>query len=57
MHLEKGRGRYSKETLRKNLEKVLTDLEFDQDLFQELLCSMPKRLKQVRDANGGETDY
>ena len=31
--------------------------EFDEDLFQNLLCSMPERLKQVREAEGGHTDY
>ncbi len=57
MHLEKGPGRYSKDTLRKNLHSVLAELEFDQNLFQGLLCSMPERFQQVRAANGGETDY
>ena len=57
MHLEKGTGRYSKDTLRKNLNIVLSQLEFDQNLFQELLCSMPERFQQVRRASGGETDY
>lgn len=57
MHLEKGQGRYSRETLQKNLDIVLTELEFDEELFQDLLCSMPDRLRQVREANGGETDY
>jgi len=57
MHLEKGPGRYSKETLRQKLDIVLSELEFDQNLFQDLLCSMPRRFRRVRDANGGETDY
>jgi hypothetical protein len=57
MHLEEGRGRYSKDTLRKNLDIVLSELEFDQNLFQGLLCSMPERFQQVRAASGGETDY
>ena len=57
MHLEKGPGRYSKETLRQKLDIVLSELEFDQNLFQDLLCSMPTRFRRVRDANGGETDY
>jgi len=57
MHLEEGRGRYSKDTLRKNLDIVLSELEFDQNLFQGLLCSTPKRFQQVRAASGGETDY
>ena len=25
--------------------------------FRDLLCSMPRRFRRVRDANGGETDY
>ena len=57
MHLEKGPGRYSKETLRQKLDIVLSELEFDQDLFQDLLCSMPRRFRRVRDATDGETDY
>ena len=36
---------------------VLADLEFDQELFEDLLCSMPRRFKQVRNSNGGETEY
>ena len=55
MHLEKGPGRYSKETLRQKLDIVLSELEFDQNLFQDLLCSMPRRFRRVRNANGGET--
>ena len=57
MYLEKGPGRYSKETLRQKLDIVLSELEFDQNLFQDLLCSMPRRFRPVRDANGGETNY
>ena len=57
MHLEKGKGRYSRETLQKNLKIVLLDLEFEKDLFQDLLCSMPDRFRQIREANGGEIDY
>ena len=57
MHLEEGRGRYSKDILRKNLDIFLSELEFDQNLFQGLLCSMLERFQQVRAAVGGETDY
>ena len=57
MLLEQGRGRYSKETLRRNLDSVLAELEFDQELFENLLCSMPRRFQQVRNSNGGETEY
>ena len=46
MHLEKGPGRYSKETLRQKLDIVLSELEFDQNMFQDLLCSMPRRFRQ-----------
>ena len=28
-----------------------------QNPFQDLLCSMPRRFRRLRDANGGETDY
>lgn len=57
MHQESGPGRYSHETLLKNLNTVLSDLEFDEKLFQDMLCSMPDRLRQVREAEGGHTDY
>ena len=45
------------DTLIKNFNIVLHDLEFDENLFQNLLCSMPGRLRQVREASGGQTDY
>ena len=48
MHLESGIGRYSHDTLLKILKIVLSELEFDNDLFESLLCSMPERLRQVR---------
>ena len=57
MHQEIGPGRYSEETLLKNLNLVLKELEFDTELFENLLCSMPERLKQVRDAEGGHTEF
>ena len=41
----------------KNLNIVLHDLEFHEELFQNLLCSMPERFRQVREAEGGQTDY
>uniref|UniRef100_A0A915JA08 Uncharacterized protein n=1 Tax=Romanomermis culicivorax TaxID=13658 RepID=A0A915JA08_ROMCU len=34
MHLEVGQGRCSRETLQKNLHLVLTELEYDIELFQ-----------------------
>jgi len=39
----------------KNFDEA--ELEFDQNLFQDLLCSMPRRFRRVRDATDGETDY
>jgi len=57
MHQETSQGHYSHDTLMKNLNIVLHDLEFDEDLFQNLLFSMPERLRQVREAGGAETDY
>ena len=57
MHNETGPGRYSEEILLKNLNMVLQELEFDTDLFKSLLCSMPERLKQVREAEGGHTEF
>jgi len=32
MLLKQGRGSYSKETFRRNLDSILSELEFDQDL-------------------------
>jgi len=54
---ESGPGRYSVETLRKNLTEVLESLEDETELFENLLCSYPARLKAVRDARGQHTDY
>ena len=54
---EEGRGRYSVETLRKNLIDVLESLEDKTELFENLLCSYPARLRAVRDARGQHTDY
>ena len=47
MHLEKGPGRHSKETLRQKLDIVLSELEFDQNLFQDLLSSMRDEAKTL----------
>lgn len=57
MNQETGPGRYSTDTLRLNLEHVLRSLEDDTELFQNLLCSYPSRLKAVVDAQGGHTDF
>mgnify|MGYP006362238671 FL=1 len=57
MHLESGIGRYSHDTLLKNLKILLSELEFDNELFESLLCSMPERLRQVCEADGGNTNF
>ena len=54
---ERGQGRYSVETLKKNLISVLESLENRTELFEDLLCSYPSRLRAVRDANGDHTSY
>lgn len=54
---ESGQGRYSKETLQRNLENVLRSLENREDLFLNLLCSYPNRFKAVLRAQGGHTEY
>jgi hypothetical protein len=54
---ESGPGRYSVETLRNNLIKVLESLENRTELFEDLLCSYPSRLKAVREAHGQHTDF
>jgi len=57
MRGETGPGRYSYETLRKNVENVLKSLENRRDLFINLLCSYPDRLKAVNFAGGRHTKY
>jgi len=54
---ERGPGRYSVETLKKNLEAVLEDLENRTELFEDLLCSYPSRFDAVRKAHGQHTGY
>ena len=54
---EQGPGRYSVDTLKRNLVEVLESLEDKTELFENLLCSYPDRLKAVRDARGQHTDY
>ena len=39
------------------IENGFDELEFDTDLFESLLCSMPERLRQVREAEGGHTKF
>jgi hypothetical protein len=57
MAQQRGPGRYSVETLKKNLIEVLESLEDKTDLFEDLLCSYPARLKAVREARGQHTDF
>ena len=57
MLVERGPGRYSIKTLRKNLLDVLESLENCTELFEDLLCSYPSRLEAVRRANGQHTGY
>jgi len=54
---ETGPGRYAVETLKKNLIIVLDSLKTETELFEDLLCSYPHRLKAVCDANGQHTNY
>ncbi len=54
---EDGAGRYSYQTLRKNLEKVLFEMGSDSDLFASLLETFPSRVAAVLQAEGGQTDY
>ena len=54
---ERGPGRYSVETLKKNLVRVLERLENRIELFEDLLCSYPSRLEAVRKARGQHTGY
>src|SRR5215469_515300 len=57
MLVEVGKGRYSVETLKKNLILVLESLENRIELFEDLLCSYPSRLKAVCDSMGQHTIY
>ena len=57
MLAETGQGRYSEQTLRKNLVTVLEQLENDTELFQSLLRGFPDRIAAVKRAGGGQTDY
>ena len=54
---EKGPGRYSVETLKKNLILVLESLEDRTELFEDLLCSYPARLKACCEANDQHNNY
>jgi hypothetical protein len=54
---ETGRDRYSEETLKNHIIDVLQNMETDTELFENLLCSYPSRLRAVKKADGGHTDY
>ena len=45
------------ETLKKNLIAILEGLEDRTELFQDLLCPYPARLKAVREARGQDTNF
>ncbi len=57
MLTETGSDRYSEETLKNHIIDVLQNMETDTELFENLLCSYPSRLRAVKKANGGHTDY
>ena len=48
-----GPGKYSNKTLLKCLHKVLLETSQDTELFKNLVMSFPKRLMEVKKANGG----
>ena len=54
---ERGQGRYSRETLVRNIREVLIEMEFSTDLFEKLLLAYPRRIEAVREANGGHTKH
>ena len=49
--------RNSKDTLLKNLKKVLKSLENARELFDVLLRSYPSRFDAIKAAGGGHTNY
>ena len=55
--LETDENRYKQEILEKHLIDVLTNMESNVELFENLLCSYSSRLQVVRNANGRHTDY
>ncbi|CAF1372224.1 unnamed protein product [Adineta steineri] len=54
---ETDENRLKQETLEKHLVDVLTNMESNVELFENLLCSYPSRLQAVRNANRRHTDY
>jgi hypothetical protein len=57
MASEDRRDRYNCDVLKTNLENTLKDLEYDTDLFIDLLCSMRKRFDALEAARGGHTKF
>ena len=47
----------SGEALEEVLHQVLSEMEYDTELFVSLLSSYPSRLTSVREANGGQTKF
>lgn len=54
---EQGPNRYLKETLQQHLVDILSEMEFDTELFESLLRSYPSRLRAVRENNGYHTKF
>ena len=57
MLAENGKGRYSQAALIRNLQSVLAELAENNELFEDLLLSYPKRLQAVQLAGGSHTSY
>ena len=55
--LETVQDRHKQETVERQLVDVLTNMESNVELFENLLCSYPSRLQAVRNTNGRHTDY
>ena len=54
---EPAQQRYTRETLLRNMEEVVTEMEFATGLFEKLLLSYTSRLDVLRLPNGGHTGY
>jgi len=52
-----GVRRYSHNILLKTLKNDLLDLKFDEDLFQNLLFSIPEQLRHVQEATEGNPNF
>ena len=57
MSLETGYNRYHEDTLQMHIANVLAGMEEDTELFENLLCSYPSRLRALKNANDRHTDY